>query len=353
MKHHELITIGLVWLVMGVLILPADARRVREQSDIQLELTSATNIVVLLLDGIQITKDDFEINKPWVYHMAQELIKNPQIIANFFATYLSSVAYSLNEDLSDLEQRLQKKDGDFYNSLVGKLKKCITISAGATTLHVFDQKLYQFLDDLLADKIQAKDYTLTVKDVCCSIGLEPYQIAAIIYDRLAFYAESIGENSEDFISKWDINIYAYDISMEALYMTGRGIYLASDSFFEEMFIRQALDTFKNIGNYVTCFEELPDRGELIEVTALLKGWVKPIYIDLADAIEIANVVLHPAELIIFSSPIAYPLVEMTATVNKYLSDFAFNKDYPGLLITGWGMYKEGLDYISISKDESI
>ena len=209
---------------MTVLItVSASARQVKEQADTQSELVSAENIILLLLDGIQITEDDFDKNEPWLYRIAQDLMRDPQTIAEFFLDYLSSVAYVFNENLAELEHRLQKKSGSLYDLLVEKLRKSITMSAGDTTLHIFDQKLYQFLDNLLAEKLEVEDYTLTVKCVCSSIGLEPYQIATIIYDRLAFYAESRGENPEDFISRWDINIYSYDISMEALYMTKRGI----------------------------------------------------------------------------------------------------------------------------------
>ena len=335
-------TKGIVLFIVGVVLFscPADARRVKEDS-LQLELKAATEIIEIIIEELELSAKDLALYPATEPDSKQRLLAefilgevtpHTDYIAEFMFDYLKKFAALYDRDMSEFRELISE-----HNGLRGFLKRDFKISlnavAGATGFQMFDGALYEFIGGLIKEKAQRGDFSITVKSVCCSTGLEPYQVAMILHKKLTEYAQSIGEEPEVWINKWNINIYAYDISMEALYKAKEGVYPSR----ETSLYPEYMDYFDTV-----------DDGNL-QVISILRGWVKPTYIDLTSDPTSGIVSWHPAELVLFINPRAADLLIYLCGIRDYLREVVFNRGYEGLFI--YGESRAGITYETLDSKE--
>jgi chemotaxis methyl-accepting protein methylase len=223
-------------------------------------------------------------------------------------------AYGLS--LLEYADRIVKDEINIAD-LVEDLKESIEGLIMFTSFFDFDvDEVKRFIHRLIEEKIEAKDFSLVIKDVACCTGMETYSISAIIYGELSNYAHRLGQNPEEWIEKWEVVIKAYDISMPALINVKRGIYT------EESVIPLDKELIRKISIQL-------DDGRF-QIIPEVRAWVKPIYVGLNDNFQFTRIARLNHELVFFLFPEGVVQEQQEAIIN--LLRHAFTARYPGLFI---------------------
>lgn len=155
------------------------------------------------------------------------------------------------------------------------------------------KEIEDYLSDLIACKIAEGDYSISVKSIGAATGKEPYSIAAIIEKALyktakekIFAGVSNAKEKEnmiqEWISRWNVNIYAIDHVLSRFVIIRNGIYTLSPD--EQMFFdlnKEYMDMFSDTAK--------DKESECVIIKDRLRRWVKPVYCDIGkDAPVISN-----------------------------------------------------------------
>lgn len=183
-------------------------------------------------------------------------------------------------------------------------------------------KFSDYLKSLIAQKIAGNDFNITVSSIGSSYGKEPYSIAAAIELALHDYAmnfvfshKSGREQAmliQQWINKWNVNVYAIDKDLQKLVTTREGIYLVS----EQTGRPNEYDFFENHPKYKQMFSDRQDlkqkkEEELVfknfagRIKTRLRNWVKPVLIDLASEADLFRIQSFRSEAIFAMNSIGY------------------------------------------------
>lgn len=156
---------------------------------------------------VKITNEEFEMLRKLVYKNIGVYLKESKkhMINSRFQTILAK--NNIDNFTDYFNQNLKNKDTKEFNEFIHKI----------TTHHTFfyrESKHYVFLKKTILPWIRknAKDYDVRIWSAGCSSGEEAY--------TLAFYLDNYFKNE-----KWEKEILATDISLEAIKQASNGVYL--------------------------------------------------------------------------------------------------------------------------------
>ncbi|MEW6535527.1 MAG: hypothetical protein AB1454_07880 [Candidatus Auribacterota bacterium] len=146
-------------------------------------------------------------------------------------------------------------------------------------------QLENYISDIIAQKTARNDLSLSIRSVGSAIGKEAYSIAAFVEQALLKYAllnvagdiEDLYERmklAQQWVDKWDVNVYAFDNSFVRLATAREGMYLSDGEVARITGSRPEL--LKMFG------KKYPGNGyfPIYSVNNRLKRWMVPVYIDL-------------------------------------------------------------------------
>jgi chemotaxis protein methyltransferase CheR len=142
----------------------------------------------------------------------QQRLKTCQL-ESFYSYYLLLTSAQGRDELSALLEHLSVIETSFFRI--------------RPQLEIFKK---QVLDDLFKRKEVARDYTLRIWSAGCSTGQEPYTLAMLICDALAYYGLRSSPLLERAIPRplipapWNVEILASDINYSALLTAQQGSY---------------------------------------------------------------------------------------------------------------------------------
>lgn len=142
----------------------------------------------------------------------QRRLKECQI-DSFYSYYRLLISQQGKEELSRLLENLTVNETSFFRN-----------KAQLDLFHKF------ILDDILQKKQVRRDYTLRIWSAGCSTGQEPYTIAMLVADALAYYYLRHSLPLPDFSPRplvpppWRVEVMASDISYSVLRAAQDGMY---------------------------------------------------------------------------------------------------------------------------------
>ncbi|MEW6536179.1 MAG: hypothetical protein AB1454_11245 [Candidatus Auribacterota bacterium] len=258
-----------------------------------------------------------------------------------YAIYGDANLHTLNRHVQRALKGTHPEDRALLEDLKVLRSHIITYNInGFTTFfrssEVLMEPLTAYLNDLILLKAARDEYTLTLTSVGASFGKEPYSLAALVYQSLHSYAEqyvfqSVSDPEEreilisEWISSWDVRIYAVDNSLQKLATLKTGVYNVTEA--NQMF--KAGTAYSNDYLYLT--ETRPDlagilfsaryqlppedvefRGEPAQnnrfrgqVNEVLRSWVTPVYFDVESKKTLGSVLPRPSEIVFAMNIMTY------------------------------------------------
>ncbi|MCD6459900.1 hypothetical protein J7L67_04450, partial [bacterium] len=143
-----------------------------------------------------------------------------------------------------------------------------------------------YLNDLIRQKVQNGDFSISIRSVGASTGKEAYSLASILEQSLFEYAmnnvyahiedQAEREKSADkWIDLWNVNVYAFDVGFARLSLGIEGLYSLTS---------QDKDFLQRFPEREKIFDEVYDSilPVSVKIKERLRRWFHPVYCNLDE-----------------------------------------------------------------------
>ncbi len=284
-------------------------------------------------------------------------LQMPQEIVPILLPFFQHRAALSRKNLEEY-YRLIKLESQEYEYLLGVLLESLgslvikahSISYLFRDLHWL-RPLEDYIDGLITEKVNRKDYRLRIKSLGGADGTEAYSILAVIYERLEKYARKIifadidserqrAKLTKEWIEKWNITSEIYDQNIEALIDSLNGIFdevafsdKKKSKYYDDLGRQTREYSFVQLQYYIKKYF-FSDKSKL-RAKAEIRKSIKPIYSDFNDKSQLKLLMGKKAEVVFIIDTFQYLKGNKEReNLKKTIAQSFNNRSYECLYVSG-------------------